>query len=149
MRRSLVAIAAAVLTAGAPLSAQTAHAYASTRINLHTAPSASARVVATIPRGSAVERGGCAAGWCAVTFGTIAGYASERYLGDGAPTVAPTQPGRSYTNSDGVRVQSPRRSADGSIPAGASAQCRDGTYSFSLHRRGTCSHHGGVSRWLK
>jgi hypothetical protein len=33
-------------------------------------------------------------------------------------------------------------------PAGASAQCRDGTYSFSRSRRGTCSHHGGVARWL-
>lgn len=26
--------------------------------------------------------------------------------------------------------------------------CRDGTYSFSQHRAGTCSHHGGVARWL-
>jgi hypothetical protein len=31
----------------------------------------------------------------------------------------------------------------------ASAQCRDGTYSFSAHRRGTCSHHGGVAAWLR
>jgi hypothetical protein len=29
-------------------------------------------------------------------------------------------------------------------PAGATAQCADGTYSFSQHRSGTCSHHGGV-----
>lgn len=35
-----------------------------------------------------------------------------------------------------------------SPPAGATALCADGTYSFSQHRRGTCSHHGGVSRWL-
>jgi len=33
-------------------------------------------------------------------------------------------------------------------PAGATAQCRDGSYSFSASRRGTCSHHGGVSQWL-
>jgi hypothetical protein len=32
--------------------------------------------------------------------------------------------------------------------AGASALCRDGTYSYSAHRRGTCSHHGGVAVWL-
>jgi len=32
-------------------------------------------------------------------------------------------------------------------PSGASAQCRDGTYSYSSHRRGTCSHHGGVAVW--
>lgn len=35
-----------------------------------------------------------------------------------------------------------------SPPPGATAQCKDGTYSFSQHRGGTCSHHGGVSRWL-
>ncbi|WP_432127853.1 DUF3761 domain-containing protein [Streptomyces sp. bgisy082] len=33
-------------------------------------------------------------------------------------------------------------------PAGATAQCHDGTYSYSAHRRGTCSHHGGVAVWL-
>ncbi|HEV7658377.1 MAG TPA: DUF3761 domain-containing protein [Allosphingosinicella sp.] len=30
---------------------------------------------------------------------------------------------------------------------GASAKCRDGTYSHSKHRSGTCSHHGGVAEW--
>lgn len=33
-------------------------------------------------------------------------------------------------------------------PGGATAQCSDGTYSFSAHRSGTCSHHGGVATWL-
>src|SRR5437879_3965085 len=35
-----------------------------------------------------------------------------------------------------------------SAPSGATARCRDRTYSFSAHRRGTCSHHGGVYAWL-
>ena len=30
----------------------------------------------------------------------------------------------------------------------ATARCRDGTLSFSAHSRGTCSHHGGVVKWL-
>src|SRR5215470_14634565 len=34
-------------------------------------------------------------------------------------------------------------------PVGATAKCRDGTYSFSQSRRGTCSHHGGVAQWLR
>ncbi|MEJ8646815.1 DUF3761 domain-containing protein [Streptomyces sp. MS1.AVA.3] len=34
-------------------------------------------------------------------------------------------------------------------PAGASARCNDGTYSYSGHRRGTCSHHHGVAVWLR
>jgi hypothetical protein len=33
-------------------------------------------------------------------------------------------------------------------PAGATAKCKDGTYSKSQHRRGTCSKHGGVADWL-
>ncbi len=37
----------------------------------------------------------------------------------------------------------------GSAPPGATARCRDGTYSYSKHRSGTCSHHGGVAEWLK
>ncbi|HYG80046.1 MAG TPA: DUF3761 domain-containing protein [Pyrinomonadaceae bacterium] len=57
-----------------------------------------------------------------------------------------TVTGRSYINSRGVRVPSPRASA--SVPDGATALCRDGTYSFSQSRRGTCSRHGGVARWL-
>jgi hypothetical protein len=35
-----------------------------------------------------------------------------------------------------------------SPPAGATARCGDGTYSFSQHHSGTCSYHGGVAAWL-
>lgn len=52
-----------------------------------------------------------------------------------------------YTNSDGQQVHSPAYS-NGGVPDGATAQCADGTYSFSQHRSGTCSHHGGVAKWL-
>src|SRR3954447_21281763 len=55
---------------------------------------------------------------------------------------------RSYTNVSGQRVHAPAYDVDGDIPAGASARCSDGTYSFSQNHRGTCSHHGGVSEWL-
>ena len=54
-------------------------------------------------------------------------------------------PNGTYTNTYGNEVPSPY--AAPSQPAGASAQCRDGTYSFSQSRRGTCSHHGGVLEW--
>ena len=52
----------------------------------------------------------------------------------------------SYVNVDGRCVHRPERAAR--PPAGATARCRDGTYSFSLHHQGTCSHHGGVAAWL-
>jgi len=54
-----------------------------------------------------------------------------------------------YRNSDGVIVHSPAHTDTGAAPARAAAQCRDGSYSFSAHRRGTCSHHGGVAAWLR
>jgi hypothetical protein len=54
--------------------------------------------------------------------------------------------GKHYTNVDGNRVHAPMRAA--SAPFGSSAKCSDGTYSFSQHRSGTCSHHGGVALWL-
>ncbi|MGA9761646.1 MAG: DUF3761 domain-containing protein [Gaiellaceae bacterium] len=39
-------------------------------------------------------------------------------------------------------------SSAGSAPPGATARCRDGTYSFAKHHQGACSHHGGVAEWL-
>jgi hypothetical protein len=53
-----------------------------------------------------------------------------------------------YVNKAGAVVHSPAHSVSGQAPAGASAKCRDGTYSFSQHRGGTCSHHAGVAAWL-
>jgi hypothetical protein len=40
-------------------------------------------------------------------------------------------------------------STTSAAPSGATALCRDGSYSFSRHRQGTCSHHGGVGQWLQ
>lgn len=53
-----------------------------------------------------------------------------------------------YTNKAGAVVHSPAHSVTGQTPAGASAKCRDGSFSFSQNHRGTCSHHGGVASWL-
>lgn len=54
--------------------------------------------------------------------------------------------GDTYTNVDGNQIQRPVAAA--SQPSGATAQCKDGTWSFSKHRSGTCSGHGGVAQWL-
>jgi len=51
--------------------------------------------------------------------------------------------------SGAVQVSAASATQSGtSPPPGATAICRDGTFSFSLHRSGTCSHHGGVAQWL-
>ena len=48
-----------------------------------------------------------------------------------------------YKNVSGHCVHSPSTTA-----AGATAKCRDATYSYSEHASGTCSHHGGVAVWI-
>lgn len=68
--------------------------------------------------------------------------------------VAPAPPpatiasgGETYTNVDGNQVSGPVQAS--SRPAGSTAQCNDGTYSFSQHHRGTCSSHGGVAQFYQ
>jgi hypothetical protein len=34
-------------------------------------------------------------------------------------------------------------------PAGATARCNDGTYSYAAHHQGACSHHHGVAVFFK
>jgi hypothetical protein len=51
-----------------------------------------------------------------------------------------------YLNSDGNCIQRPQQAA--TALSGTTAQCKDGTYSFSQHRQGTCSGHHGVAQWL-
>jgi hypothetical protein len=51
---------------------------------------------------------------------------------------------RHYVNSSGHVVHSP---SCGRESPRHTATCRDGSISYSEHRRGTCSGHGGVARW--
>lgn len=51
----------------------------------------------------------------------------------------------SYINSDGDEVSMPVYTKQ--KPENATAQCNNGSYSFSQHRSGTCSKEGGVAEW--
>jgi predicted nucleic acid binding AN1-type Zn finger protein len=53
-----------------------------------------------------------------------------------------------YVNIDGNSVHRPAHAKTNKKPSGATAKCADGTFSFSQHHRGTCSHHGGVTQWF-
>ncbi|MFP6557404.1 DUF3761 domain-containing protein [Paraburkholderia sp. B3] len=75
-------------------------------------------------------------------------------LASTAHAYQPTSPDESqlqehghYVNHDGHVVHSPAHSRNGHVPAGATARCGDGTYSFSQHHSGTCSRHQGVAEW--
>src|SRR6202521_3086337 len=61
-----------------------------------------------------------------------------------APAAAPPAAAKSSTASKSA----PTTTAGNTDSTGATAKCKDGTYSKSKHHTGTCSHHGGVAEWL-
>ena len=122
-----------------------------TDLSLRVDASASSRVILTIPQGTQVYlQEDCDCVWVFVTYNGYCGYVYAQFLTKSVPATTTTavaqEPIRHYTNSYGNTVQSPTRY--NKAPAGATALCRDGSYSFSQSRRGTCSHHGGVAKWL-
>ena len=85
----------------------------------------------------------------ATTYALVAGVlltAMSLVSPGSAGAVAPACNASSYVNVYGHCVKRPQNAPR--VPAGATAQCRDRTFSFSASRRGTCSWHGGVARWL-
>lgn len=123
-----------------------------TSVHLRDSPSQSGASNAIIPQGTVLYPENCKDDWCEVSYQGQTGYVSSKYLkhGDGQSEIhtkaSPTSPVHYYTNVNGNTVQSPTKYDQ--QPVGATARCADGTYSFSQHRRGTCSHHGGVAKWL-
>ncbi|MCU1640633.1 MAG: hypothetical protein JWN03_908 [Nocardia sp.] len=79
-------------------------------------------------------------------LGTLALIGGGSTAATAATAVAATCGPGDYVNSSGDCIHDPA-GAPGA-PPGATAQCGDGTYSFSQHRDGTCSDHSGVQRWL-
>jgi hypothetical protein len=67
----------------------------------------------------------------------------------GAPasTAASAAPAASAAKSSTATKSAPTATSN-TDPTGATAKCKDGTYSKSTHRSGTCSSHGGVAEWL-
>ena len=130
----------------------------SANLNFRSTPSFGDNVICVIPRSTTLSidyNNREHQQWVRVTYIGTSGYVCADYLKNielknvfentpNFPTAG--SPVKYYTNSQGNRVQSPTYFS--SPPAGATALCRDGTFSFSRTRRGTCSHHGGVARWL-
>jgi len=121
-------------------------AYTTAAVSVRAKPDPNARSVARLAAETPVQVAACENGWCQIAVNGLNGYLPRLSL-SAQPNGSFTQ-GAGYTNSQGQKVQSPTRAADDQPPGGASAQCRDGTFSFSQSRRGTCSHHGGVAKWL-
>lgn len=65
-----------------------------------------------------------------------------------APTLSPVAGSNAHRTTPTARTTT-KSAAPKPDYGDASALCNDGTLSHSQHRRGTCSGHGGVDRWLK
>ena len=68
-----------------------------------------------------------------------------------APTAAPTpmmaaKPAKAAKPA--MAASAPAMAPTGAAPAGATGLCKDGTYTMSKTHSGSCSHHGGVAKWL-
>src|SRR6266516_5034579 len=143
----VLALATAVARAQDSTSLRDTLAYTTAIVTIRAKPFANAQALGRVDAAAPVRLYTCSVGWCTVATGRLAGYVLEEYLSS-QPTPPPQRPRPGYINSRGEWVRSPTRTPNDSPPAGASARCRDGTYSLSRSRRGTCSHHGGVSQWL-
>ena len=143
--RCAVVLVGLLLTATSPLRAQD-YRYSTSSVRLRAEASVDSRVVMTLPRGVRVEVRACAVEWCWVEYGNRTGYIAERFLTKQGPQIAAEWP-RTYMSASGKSVAAPLYSSKG-VPARATARCRDGTYSFSQSKSGTCSNHGGVAQWL-
>ena len=149
MKKLLLTICLCIL--GFTIFAQNTVKYTSANLNLRSLPGTNGSVLAVIPQGTSVSIAeDCDCAWIKVYYNGKIGYVSSKYLTKNiqkqSVTASQNNGGKYYTNSSGERVKSPTYS--NSRPAGATALCRDGTYSFSRSRRGTCSHHGGVAQWF-
>jgi uncharacterized protein YraI len=156
MKKCLWLIACLILTV--QTLAQNQIKIASTNINFRSNPWISDNVICVIPKATMLSLDNTNQeniSWLKIIYNNKIGYVYSQYLIDPQFKSAFVNNNelnnsrysiKHYTNSKGERVQSP--TYYNKPPAGASAECRDGTYSFSRNRRGTCSHHGGVKRWL-
>src|SRR2546422_142583 len=133
------ALLAACLSASAlAVQAQVANttAYTTAAVTVRARPDARAKSGARLAAESPVQVSTCGNGWCQIAVNGIAGYLPRLSLSQ-QPNGS-FKEGSGYTNTKGNRVRSPTRTPDNQPPAGATAQCRDGTFSFSQARPRAC-----------
>jgi Protein of unknown function (DUF3761) len=81
---------------------------------------------------------------CKTNLTRIVAFSLALFAGAGLSAQPFTEPNESqlqthqhYINRAGETVHSPSKTQTGDVPQGATAQCRDGSYSFSHHHSGT------------
>ncbi len=103
----------------------------------------------------------CAASWKAMSAAdkaktTYKDYSSSCLKGGAAPAAAPAAmksaapvatPAKATTAMPAAAA-APVAMKGGAAPAGATGQCKDGSYTMSKTHSGACSKHGGVAKWM-
>ena len=95
---------------------------------------------------TATGRGACS-GHGGVQKASKSKPASDESAAAPAPAAAAPTTGTPAAKSSASK-SAPTAAASNTDPTGATAKCKDGTYSKSKHHSGTCSSHGGVAEWL-
>ena len=133
-------------------------------VNLRESADSSSRVLETVPEGTTLQVVKQRGIWFLVHTGSQAGWVhgntirlekdapvieskeSSNFSEPPAEAIKDISPKKSIGGYDAPTVT--KKSAPAVNPSGATARCGDGTLSYSAHRRGTCSHHGGVAQWF-
>jgi hypothetical protein len=109
-------------------------------LNLRLRPDPNSNSIYIIPKGDLVNLfENCNCDWLKVNYYGYVGYVNSFFLKDYNYKIKTIHRGGESIRSSNFEFGNDR----------PTAICRDGTYSFSMHHRGTCSHHGGVARWLR
>jgi len=96
---------------------------------------------------TATGRGACS-GHGGVQKASKSKPASDATAASPAASAATSTAAPAQAKSSTASKSAPTTTAGNTDPTGATAKCKDGTYSKSQHHSGTCSSHGGVAEWL-
>jgi len=67
----------------------------------------------------------------------------------GSPGATETKARPATESSPKFETKPSTKTTAANAPEGATAKCKDGTYSHAKSHSGACSHHGGVAEWYK
>jgi hypothetical protein len=65
-----------------------------------------------------------------------------------SPRVSTPAPAPAVSSPTTTTAAAASRRGEDNDPSGAIAQCKDGLYSHAANRRGACSRHQGVAKWM-
>lgn len=139
--------------------------YTTTSARVRACPYLTCTIIRTLPTGTSIDildteegsRVNSSLDWYKITFDGKTGYIHSSLTTERVPASAittttsrstPTTPNSATSQPLTINPEVTVTPAAPTHPQGATALCRDGTYSYSQNRRGTCSHHGGVQQWL-